>query len=301
MIRSDNKYINDGWLLIDKDVGIGSTSVINKLKHIIRPNKIGHGGTLDPLASGILPVAINQATKTVEYCMDKRKEYVFEVTWGRETTTDDLEGEFTNSSDIIPTTQQIISIIPDFIGGIMQIPPIFSAIKQDGVRLYEHARNNNHDIDIKGRVVEIYELELLKHSNVSSKFRVSCGRGTYVRSLARDMGRKIGCYGYVTELRRTKIGKYGVDDTISLEKIKDLLYTNQLAEFLLPVYALLDDIPALNTSSECEVLSIRQGKVIELHGLDSLNNGIVSIRHNNNLIAIGDNVDGIFKSRRVFN
>src|SRR5690606_13807196 len=194
-----------GWLVFDKPVGMGSTEAVAKIKRLFGAEKAGHAGTLDPLASGMLPIALGEATKTVPYVMDGDKVYRFTVAWGEERTTDDREGEASARSDARPERQAILDLLPDFTGVIMQVPPRFSAIKIAGERAYDLAREGE-EVEIPPREVEIGRLELISCPDADhAVFEIECGKGTYVRSLARDFGRRLGCYGHVSELRRTMV------------------------------------------------------------------------------------------------
>mgnify|MGYP003394602529 FL=1 len=196
----------DGWINLDKPLGMTSAHAVAKVKKLLRPIKIGHAGTLDPLASGVLPLALGEATKTVSYMMDAAKAYTFTATWGQERATDDRAGEVIAESNNIPEKEAIINILQQFTGNITKTPPNYSAIKLDGVRAYDLARHGL-EVDIKPRQVTVKSLEILEHKGESTDFICHCGKGTYIRSLARDMGRILGCYGYVSSLRRVQVGK----------------------------------------------------------------------------------------------
>src|SRR5215203_6082787 len=193
-----------GWVVLDKGVGMTSTHAVAAVKRALNAKKAGHAGTLDPLASGILPIALGEATKTVPYVMDGRKAYVFTVAWGAETNTDDAEGEVVARSDLVPTREAIEALLPRFTGAIEQVPPRFSAIKIQGERAYDLAREGE-TIELQPRTVEIARLSVLKHAGDRSILEAECGKGTYVRALARDLGRAIGCLGHVAALRRTRV------------------------------------------------------------------------------------------------
>src|SRR5476651_1101977 len=195
----------DGWIALDKPYGMTSTQAVGKVRWLFNAEKAGHGGTLDPLATGLLPIAFGEATKTVQWAMDGAKIYRFTATWGAETNTDDLEGEITKRSDIRPSEVQIEAIMPQFIGTIMQVPPAFSAIKIDGERAYDLARSGEV-VEMREREVHVEALKLLKAAENHAEFEVNCGKGTYIRSLARDMGRILGCFAHVSSLRRIQVG-----------------------------------------------------------------------------------------------
>ncbi|MGI9399626.1 MAG: tRNA pseudouridine(55) synthase TruB, partial [Rhizobiaceae bacterium] len=211
-----------GWVILDKPVGMGSTQCVAKIKWLFKAAKAGHAGTLDPLASGMLPIALGEATKTVPYVMDGRKTYRFAVKWGAETNTDDLEGEIVNSSTKRPDKAAILALMPNYTGEIEQIPPAFSAVKIGGERAYKRARAGE-DVIIEPRTVAIHSFDLVEIRNEEiSVFEIKCGKGTYVRALARDMGRDLGCFGHICELRRTAVEPFNEEDLIPLEELADL-------------------------------------------------------------------------------
>ncbi|MGN1063281.1 MAG: tRNA pseudouridine(55) synthase TruB [Alphaproteobacteria bacterium] len=270
------KIQNDlnGWLIVDKPYGIGSTQVVSKLKWLLHPKKIGHAGTLDPLATGVLPIALGKATKTIPYVMDGLKTYRFKVRWGAQTTTDDAEGEVVASTTQRPTLAQIQAILPALTGDILQTPPLYSAIKTNGVRAYELARRGQ-SVEMKPRPVFVRSLKIVsvfaddqksesQENEVSEQqetmFEVTCGKGTYVRSLAHDMGEMLGCKGYVTLLRRTKCGPFDVKNTILLANMEKNDYnTNTLS--IIPVSTALGDIPVLAVHRN-QAAELIQGKFL---------------------------------------
>lgn len=239
-----------GWLILDKPAGITSAQAVGRIKRLLKPRKIGHGGTLDPMATGILPLALNEATKAFQFVAANAKAYRFTVQWGAETTTDDAEGEVTHSSAIRPTVQHIESALVDFVGEVMQAPPAFSAIKVDGKRSYDLARKGEI-LKLAERPIRVDSLQLLEMIDADhAVFEMQCGKGTYVRSIARDLGRKLGCMGHVTTLRRIRVGEFDENSAISLEKLEDLVHSARLEEWLLPVSSVLADIPALELDPE---------------------------------------------------
>ncbi len=210
-----------GWLIFDKPHGMGSTDAVSLIKRTFRADKAGHAGTLDPLATGVLPIALGEATKTVPYLMDERKTYAFSVTWGQERSTDDLEGEVIQSSDKRPTLSDIHAILGQFTGVIEQVPPQFSAIKINGNRAYDLAREGEK-VDIAAREVEVFRLEILSMTDANStRFDVECGKGTYVRAFARDMGRLLGCYGHISDLRRTSVVPFDEAMAVTQEQLTE--------------------------------------------------------------------------------
>ncbi len=209
------------WLNINKPIGFSSAKVVAIVKRITGAKKVGHAGTLDPFASGVLPIAINKATKTCQYTTDANKKYFFRITWGEFRDTDDVEGKVVQSSLVRPQTAQIISAIPQFIGKIKQTPSRFSAIKIDGKRAYELARQDI-EFEMKVREVEIFSLKLIRNNSDFAEFEVECSKGTYVRSLARDICKKISVCGYVSILTRLEVGDFLHQKTISLDLLKSL-------------------------------------------------------------------------------
>lgn len=215
MMKRPHNNIN-GWLVIDKPYTMGSTNVVTYLKKSLFPSKIGHAGTLDPLATGVLPIALGSATRLIPYVMDGQKTYEFQISWGSETTTDDAGGTITKTSELRPTQKDIESILPRFIGTIEQLPPSYSALKINGQRAYTLARSGQ-EIPLTSRLVRIDSLDLISLTRDTADFRVICGKGTYVRSLGRDIGRQLGCWGHITGLRRTKCGPFCISDAVPLE------------------------------------------------------------------------------------
>ena len=215
MIKSNHNNLN-GWIIIDKQSGVTSRQIVTKLSKILKIRKIGHGGTLDPMGTGVLPVAIGEATKLISFIQNKNKKYTFTVKWGESTDTDDIEGKVLERSIIRPKTDQIEKVLSSFLGKIDQIPPIYSAIKIDGKRSYHLARNNI-SIGHRPRKVEVHKLKLKKSFKNSADFEVICGKGTYVRSLARDIAEKLNTKGHVTKLRRHFVGNFDEKDTIFID------------------------------------------------------------------------------------
>lgn len=266
-----------GWVNVDKPLGLTSTQVVGKIRRILNAQKIGHAGTLDPLASGVLPIALGEATKTIPYAQDSDKTYSFTVKWGEQRDTDDAEGQVIATSNVRPTEQQILSILPNLIGEIEQIPPLFSAIKINGARAYDLARSGEIP-DLKSRIVDIFHLELISCRQDEADFLMECGKGTYVRSLARDMAESLGTKGYVSALKREAVGCFSVNNAISLDFLEGLDYQSARIEALLPLQTVLDDIPALALSAE-ETAKLRSGQTLrffsrtDFHRLESIGLG----------------------------
>ena len=296
-----------GWLILDKPVDFGSTEAVSKIKWLYKAEKAGHAGTLDPLASGMLPIALGDATKTVPYVMDGRKIYEFTVSWGEERATDDLEGEVTKNSDKRPSEQQIRDILPGYIGTISQVPPQFSAIKIAGERAYDLAREGE-TIEIPSREVDIFRLTLLACPDAdSAHFEVECGKGTYVRALARDFGRELGCYGHVSGLRRTFVAPFAegamvpLADLVALEAIEDM--DERLAALdarLIDTCEALSSLPHLVINDD-QAHRLKMGNPILVRGRDApVAESEAYATARGKLIAIGEIGQGEFRPKRVF-
>jgi tRNA pseudouridine55 synthase len=295
-----------GWLILDKPVDFGSTEAVSKIKWLFNAQKAGHAGTLDPLASGMLPIALGDATKTVPYVMDGRKIYEFTVTWGEERATDDLEGAVTASSDTRPTDTAIRDLLPGYTGTISQIPPQFSAIKIAGERAYDLARDGE-TVEIPSREVEIFRLTLLGVEQDKAHFEVECGKGTYVRALARDFGRDLGCYGHISELRRTFVAPFGEDKMVPLADLVALEAIEDREERLAALDAyLIDTAEALSSLTHLPVtddqaLRLRMGNPVILRGRSApVAEAEVYATARGRLIAIGEIEQGEFRPKRVF-
>lgn len=278
-----------GWLNLDKPLGITSTQAIGRVRRLTQAQKLGHAGTLDPLATGILPIALGEATKTIPFVQDSDKIYKFTVKWGEARTTDDCEGAVTESSDKRPTEAEITALIPRFIGNISQTPPQFSAIKIDGERAYDLAREGEK-VDIQPRNVVVYDFKLLKTTENEAEFELNCGKGTYVRSIARDMGQILGCFGHVSLLRRTAVGGFTEENSISLDEFEKIMQSAAPDQVLMPVETVLDDIPALAMTG-LEISRIRQGQTLKFLSRPDIERlTVAGIDETTTLIlAVGDN------------
>jgi tRNA pseudouridine55 synthase len=301
-LKRQREKIN-GWIAFDKPYGMTSTQAVGKLRNMFNAEKAGHGGTLDPLATGLLPIAFGEATKTVQWAMDGAKIYRFTAAWGAETNTDDLEGEITTRSDKRPNRADIEAILPQFTGTIRQAPPAYSAIKIDGERAYDLARAGEV-VEMKEREVHVDSLKLVKAAENDAEFEITCGKGTYIRSLARDMGRQLGCLAHVSALRRLKVGGLQEAQMISLEKLEKMAIggaTEALKGALLPLETVLDGIPALAVL-DTDAAKLRQGQTVLLRGANApISEAAVLIRCDNQPIAIGEISQGFLKTKRLFN
>lgn len=252
-----------GWLIIDKPLGITSSAVVGRVRRLFNAQKAGHGGTLDPLASGILPIAFGEATKTVSYVMDGIKVYQFTVCWGESRTTDDAEGDVTDTSDVRPDEAAIHSALKKFVGDIEQVPPIYSAIKVDGKRAYDLARRDVA-VELQPRTIHIDRFDLIDRPDEDhATFEVVAGKGSYMRGLARDLALELGTCGHISALRRLKVGPFDEKHAISLDKLEALGHSAPPAESLLAVETALDDIPALALTEE-EARSLQHGRPISV-------------------------------------
>ncbi len=294
-----------GWLVLDKPCGTTSTEAVSRTKRLFEAAKAGHAGTLDPLATGILPIAFGEATKTVPYIVDGTKGYRFTVCWGAQTSTDDLEGSVVAQSDTRPKRQEIEAILEEFVGEISQVPPQFSAIKVDGARAYDLARQGDR-FELAARIVHVDSLEISDLIDADHcVFSAICGKGTYIRALARDMGHRLGCLGHVSTIRRTRVGPFEEEATISLDKLEEIGHSaagrEALLRQLMPVETALDDIPAL-AISRSDAARLKSGQPVLLRGRDApILKGSVYATTSGTLVAIGEISHGELRPTRVFN
>ena len=305
-----NKDIN-GWIIVDKQIGITSRQVVTNISKTLNIKKVGHGGTLDPLATGVLPIAIGEATKVISFIQNKEKKYSFIIKWGETTETDDLEGKVLEKSEFRPTQKEITNILNCFIGNIFQKPPIYSAIKINGQRSYKLARKNVK-IEHIHRKVQIDTLILKKIINIdSAEFEVKCGKGTYVRSLARDVAEKLNTKGHIISLRRLSVGPFDEKDTIFIDFSKEIIHSPSVLYKILPIKTVLDDIPAL-VLNETEARRVQQGQKINLNSLEFIEQFQVKYPNHNEfekicatkdekLVAIIKIDNGIIRPTRIIN
>ncbi|WDM85687.1 tRNA pseudouridine(55) synthase TruB [Ehrlichia sp. JZT12] len=293
-----------GWINLNKPCGISSASAVNQVKKILNVKKIGYAGTLDPLASGVLPVAIGEATKVMPYAVDVIKSYLFTVQWGQQRATDDAEGEVIGESYVIPRPEDIQKVIPNFIGKLEQVPPDFSAVYVNGRRAFKLARDGQ-DVNLPARYVDVLDLKLLSVNRNSNEadFYLLCKKGVYVRSIARDLGISLGCLGYVSKLRRVRVGYFKHKNAITINKLKELHSCGRIYSYLLPLKYVLQDIEHLNDIfSNIEIRKIKNGQNIELNNLYVTRNcDICYVSTGNVPVAICSIVNSIIKPVRVFN
>lgn len=293
----------DGWLVLYKPVGPTSFDMVKQVRRLLpRKTKIGHGGTLDPLAEGILPIAIGEATKTVDYLMDEKKEYVFEVCWGEQRETDDLEGDVLHISSNRPTQKDVEDILPRFIGSFDQLPPLYSAKKIDGKRACDLMRAGK-EVVLKPSSITVFSLEVLSHTADKTLFKALCSKGTYIRSLARDIGQALDCYGYAASIKRSRVGAMSLENALSLEKLAVLEKDGILGEMIRPIQAVLADIPAVLVAPDQEQkLRFGQAVVYPQHNLILQDQFCaLCLNDQDKAVAIVD-VDGrSLRPKRVFN
>ena len=294
----------DGWVILDKPMGMTSTAAVARVRRLFAASKAGHGGTLDPLATGLLPIALGEATKTVSVVMDGAKTYRFTVRWGAETSTGDLEGAAIAVSSERPAEEAIRSVLPDFVGTIGQVPPAYSAIKIAGERAYARARQGE-EVVLPSRMVQVHALELFSAGPEEAVLELRCGKGTYVRSLARDLGRRLGCLGHVVSLRRLAAGPFTESHMISLAKLEEFSHNGAGRKAILtalrPLRTALDDIPAL-ALSEAEARRLKQGQPVKPRAAEvHPEQQTVLALDGDTPVALAAVKDGVLRPKRVFN
>ena len=291
--RPKKRDVN-GWVILDKGVGMTSTHAVALVKRAFNAKKAGHAGTLDPLASGLLPIALGEATKTVPFVMDGRKAYRFTVTWGVETDTDDTEGRPVATSEARPAREAVEAVLPRFVGTIEQVPPRYSAIKIQGERAYDLARDGE-TVELAARPVEIDHLAVVEHDGERTVIEAQCGKGTYVRALARDLGRLLGCYGHVSSLRRTRVGPFTEADACAVTALEG---DDGLAH-LRPVETALTELESVTISRDM-AMRLMRGQPVILRGRDAPAEGRIFATCNGVLVAVGDVERGELVPHRVF-
>ena len=290
----------DGWVVLDKPLGLGSTPAVGRVRRLFDAQKAGHGGTLDPLATGVLPIALGEATKTVPFVMDGRKQYRFTLRFGEARSTEDLEGAVTAASDVRPDDAAIRAALPAFVGTIAQRPPAYSALKVDGQRAYDLARAGE-TVDLAPRQVVIERLELVGRPDADhADFVVDCGKGTYIRSLGRDLALALGTVGHLSALRRTAAGPFREEAAISLSKLEALGHSPALLGALAPVATALDDIPALALAG-AQADRLRQGQPVLLTRDAPPSGTLLRAECDSRLVALVRSDGVALKPVRVFN
>ncbi len=297
-----------GWVCLDKPFELGSTDAVSRVRRLFNAQKAGHAGTLDPLASGILPIALGEATKTVSHLMDAEKIYRFTIQWGISTDSVDREGEIIARSDVRPSSDAIRAALPEFTGVIDQTPPRFSAIKVEGRRAYDLARDGV-EFELESRKVTIHEAEVTHSPDTDhTEITIRTGKGVYVRSLARDLAARLGAEGHVSALRRERVGPFSVENAVTLDFLTDLVHRDAALEGLLAVSTALDDIPELAVTDQ-DAFSLRQGRPIVLlpRQVETLKSRLrdgsrtVSVFQGQTLVALGQLRAGRLEPDRVFN
>jgi tRNA pseudouridine55 synthase len=294
--RTSTRKDVHGWVVLDKPSGMNSTHAVSRLKRIFNAKKAGHAGTLDPLATGILPIAFGEATKTVPFVQDGEKAYRFTVRWGTETDTDDADGRIAAQSDLRPDAADILALLPGFIGTILQLPPSYSAIKINGERAYDLARDGEAPV-LTPRPVTIHALDLLSSEPDEAVFEARCGKGTYVRAIARDLGRSLGCYGHVSALRRTRVGPFYETDAVLLPDLDD---EGARTRALCRIEAGLMEVPRIVVDSGAAA-RLRRGQPVLLRGQDAPFDGSAYAACGGVVVAIGAVENGELIPGRVFN
>lgn len=301
--RKKGRPIN-GWLVLDKEAGRTSTQALAAVKRLYDAQKAGHAGTLDPLATGVLPVAFGEATKTVSFAVDGEKAYRFTVRWGVQTTTDDSEGEVIETSPMRPNVEEIEDCLDGFVGEIEQVPPQFSAIKVEGQRAYDLARDGEAP-ELQARTVVIDDLRLVDSPDPDTAvFEAECGKGTYVRAIARDMGRELGCFGHVIALRRLRVGPFTDEMAVSHEDLAEAFEEGgeeALAQFIHPVEAALQDLTEIPLTPS-DAASLSRGQTVLMRGRDApIFSGPFYATTRGRLVALGEADRGQLRPTRVFN
>ena len=303
-LKSENNYFSSGWIFVNKPKNVSSFDVIRKLKKIFSIKRIGHAGTLDPLATGILPIAFGSATKTIPYLVSSKKEYRFSISWGIRTTTHDMEGEVIDESNFVPSKEDILSAVSDFKGEFYQRPPKYSAVKINGQRAYKLARSGI-DFNIKEKKVKLYELIIKDHKKNKTEFLAKVGKGFYIRSLARDLCEKLATSGVIDSLERTELGQFSLENAFSLETIEKLVHSAPAGmvggNLLVPLSEVLDDIPALLISDK-EAKRFQQGQSFSNNDLlkySKLGREVLLLK-DNRPIGLATVVENSFKPKKVF-
>jgi tRNA pseudouridine55 synthase len=302
-----------GWVVVDKPRGVTSTDVVGLVRRVFEAQKAGHAGTLDPMATGVLAVALGEATKTVPYAMDAEKIYRFTACWGEGRDSDDAEGKVTATSDVRPTQDEIEAVLPRFVGEISQVPPVYSAIKVQGERAYDLARDGE-TVVLEARTIQIHEARLLDRPDEDhATFEILCGKGAYIRGWVRDIALALGTVGHVSELRRLAVGGFSVEDAISLDKLRSFMHSPAAFEHLRPISTALDGIPALAVTGP-DAVRLRSGNPIlmranlfasiveEAGALDDLQGLTVYLSTaGGEPVALAELAEGELRPFRVFN
>ena len=286
-----------GWLVVDKPAGMGSTDVVNKVRWAFEAKKAGHAGTLDPDATGVLVIALGEATKIVSSITDALKAYDFTVNWGAQTATDDASGEVIETSEARPSREAIEAALPGYVGDVMQTPPAFSAVKVDGRRAYDMAREGETP-ELQARALYVDELTLEEVREDAAELHLVCGKGGYVRSIARDLGQELGCLGHVATLRRVWSGPFDLDQAVTMERIEELARTEEIDQLLLPVEAGLGELPVCHVG-QIAATKIRNGNAAEVLSTEADFGDLAWAAHQGQAVALGEYRAGQFHPSRV--
>lgn len=290
-----------GWVVLDKPIDMTSTQAVGAVRRLFEAQKAGHAGTLDPLATGILPIALGEATKTVPFAVDGEKAYRFTVRFGAETDTDDAEGQVVRTSELLPTLEDIENVLADFTGEISQVPPAFSAIKVDGNRAYDLARAGEK-VELDARFIMVEDLRLVDMPDAcTAVLEAECGKGTYVRALARDIGRTLGSAAHVISLRRTRVGPFDIEMSVQLPALREAAEAGEIDQLLHPVEAALGDIPGLSVGPN-DAMNLSRGQSVLVRGRDApIMKGAAYAHFKGKILALGELEKGAFRPTRVFN
>lgn len=291
-----------GWLNIDKPLNYSSAKVVSIVKKLLRAKKVGHGGTLDPQATGVLPICLNEATKTVNYIMHDKKSYVFHITFGEERDTGDAEGKVIKICSKIPSLEEIKRVIPNFLGEIQQIPPIYSAIKVDGKRAYELARKGENP-ELSSRMAEVFDLKCSGFLPVDKKTiecKIECGKGFYIRSFGRDFAGALGSCGYISKLERTKVGIFIKENSISLEQLEKVVKSETIDDCLIPIRESLHGLEEIEMDVKNAKI-LKNGGFLRKTDYNFREDQVYKVISNNEIVCLVKYDQGCLKPVRVFN
>lgn len=289
------------WLNVDKPSGFSSAKIVAIVKRLTKAKKVGHAGTLDPLAYGVLPIAVNNATRTAEYITNDEKEYFVTIKWGEFRNTDDIEGEIECQNDFIPSSSQILNALPSFCGKISQTPSKFSAIKINGIRSYKIAHRD--DYKIPKRQIFIKKIFFIGSQDCYSNFIITCGKGTYIRSFVRDLATKIGAYGLMFYLRRARVGEFRQKDAISLDKLKSIASVKECLGGVVSVDSAVSSLSSVFLTED-EYIKLKQGQAVAFSN-HRFENGTkespLGLKFQDKLFGIGDFSEGLINPKKIFN
>lgn len=295
-LKLDNKLL-DGFILINKEPGCTSFDVVKKINYFSKL-KAGHCGTLDPFAQGLLIIALGRATRYIEYLLNQSKEYIFDISWGKDTDSHDLTGNIIKESEYIPNKKEIARAMKLFLGKIKQVPPMFSAVKVSGKRAYLYARENKH-VTLKSRDVEIYSFELINSSGNISKFKIKCSKGTYIRSIARDLCDSLGCCGHVSYLERTDIASFSLKKALSLVDFEKKYFSGDLIGYLLPIDHVLYFLDSFNVT-DILYTRLKSGSKILIKNLPFAKESIIKLKFGKQFFGVAVYDGNILRPKKIF-